>query len=133
MLNPEINWISFHSGYDFGYLLKLLTCAELPADEPAFFDTLRLYFPRFFDVKYLMLIDDNFKGGLQKLAQDLDVERVGPMHQAGSDSLLTAATYFKLRDTAFHGRIDDAKYLGQLYGLGSGGASYIRDIPVTPA
>ena len=62
---------------------------------------------------------DSLKGGLNKLADDLEVERVGPMHQAGSDSLLTAATFFKLRRTHFSGRIDDAKR-GILYGLGAG-------------
>ncbi len=25
VLNDEIKWISFHSGYDFGYLVKLLS------------------------------------------------------------------------------------------------------------
>ena len=30
VLSDEIKWISFHSGYDFGYLLKLLTFAPLP-------------------------------------------------------------------------------------------------------
>jgi CCR4-NOT transcription complex subunit 7/8 len=27
VLNEDIKWISFHSGYDFGYLVKLLTCS----------------------------------------------------------------------------------------------------------
>lgn len=31
VLLPNVTWISFHSGYDFGYLLKLLTCSNLPA------------------------------------------------------------------------------------------------------
>ena len=36
-------------------------------------------------------------GGLNKLAEDLEVERIGPEHQAGSDSLLTQATFYKMR------------------------------------
>ncbi len=35
-------------------------------------------------------------GGLSSLADLLQVERIGPVHQAGSDSLLTAQTYFGL-------------------------------------
>jgi len=59
----------------------------------------------------------NLKGGLNDLAEALEVERIGPQHQAGSDSLLTGATFFKLRQTYFDGCIEDSKYLGVLYGL----------------
>merc|ERR1719162_759608 len=118
VLVPEVKWISFHSGYDFGYLLKLLTCSPLPSEENVFFDLLHTYFPYIYDIKYLMLSCDNLKGGLQKVAEDLDVERIGPMHQAGSDSLLTAATFFKLVEVYFNSNLDDSKYAGLLYGLG---------------
>lgn len=47
----NINWLSFHSGYDFGYLLKLLTDQNLPQEENDFFESLRLYFPTIYDVK----------------------------------------------------------------------------------
>ncbi len=43
---------------------------------------------------------------------------MGPQHQAGSDSLLTAATFFKIRSLFFENQIDDSKYAGVLYGLG---------------
>lgn len=119
VLLDEVKWISFHSGYDFGYLLKLLTNAPLPAEEGAFFELLHTFFPSIYDVKYLMASCDSLKGGLNKLAEDLDVERVGPMHQAGSDSLLTASTFFKMRQVYFDGAIND-KFIGILYGLGAG-------------
>lgn len=51
VLNDDIKWISFHSSYDFGYLLKTLTCADLPMDEAAFLDLLTTYFPAIYDVK----------------------------------------------------------------------------------
>lgn len=66
----------FHStisGYDFGYLLKILTCSPLPAEEGDFFDLLRTYFPCIYDIKYLMKSCKNLKGGLQELANDLQV------------------------------------------------------------
>lgn len=31
VLLPNVTWLSFHSGYDFGYLVKLLTSTPLPA------------------------------------------------------------------------------------------------------
>ena len=141
VLNNEIKWISFHSGYDFGYLLKLLTCEPLPAEESDFFALMQLFFPCIYDIKFLMkswyaaslsfsrcmfctkLIhcrscSRSLRGGLNDLAEDLDVDRYGPQHQAGSDSLLTAATFFKLREMFFENEIDDDKFLGVLYGLG---------------
>ncbi len=48
-------------------------------------------------------------GGLSSLADSLQVERIGPVHQAGSDSLLTAQTYFGLIKKHFP-NFDDKKY-----------------------
>lgn len=31
----------------------------------------------------------------------LQIERIGPQHQAGSDSLLTGAAFFKMREVGF--------------------------------
>jgi hypothetical protein len=62
-----------YSGYDFGYLLKVLTCSPLPAEESEFFDLLRTYFPCIYDIKYLMKSFKNLKGGLQDIADDLQV------------------------------------------------------------
>ncbi|KAI8969651.1 ribonuclease H-like domain-containing protein [Pilobolus umbonatus] len=117
VLLDDVKWISFHSGYDFGYLLKVLTCSVMPADEVEFFELLRTYFPCIYDIKYLMKSCKNLKGGLQDIADDLQVARIGPQHQAGSDSLLTCTTFFKMRQMFFEDKIDDQKYLGYLYGL----------------
>eukprot|EP01132_Coremiostelium_polycephalum_P005081 gene5081-6325_t len=119
VLNDKIKWISFHSGYDFGYLLKVLTCTALPLDESDFFELVRTYFPCIYDIKYLMKSCKNLKGGLSELADDLDIKRIGPQHQAGSDSLLTGTTFFKMRKMFFENQIDDNKYQGILYGLTS--------------
>ena len=44
--------------------------------------------------------------------------RIGPSHQAGSDSLLTASTFFKMLDLYFHEQVDYSEFNGKLYGLG---------------
>lgn len=119
VLNDDIRWITFHSGYDFGYLLKVLTCQPLPPTEPEFFELLHDFFPNIFDMKYLMRYCDNLHGGLNKLAELLDVQRIGPQHQAGSDSLLTSLTFVKLAKKFFSGVEGAAKHMGVLYGLGT--------------
>jgi len=120
VLTDEVKWVSFHSGYDFGYLMKILTCKRLPAEEDDFFSELKLYFPTFYDIKYLMKACEGLKGGLNKLAEDLEVERIGPEHQAGSDSLLTQATFYKMRALFFEGEMDDERHMNILYGLERG-------------
>lgn len=124
ILSDKVKWLSFHSGYDFGYLLKVLTSSSLPQEESEFFELLKLYFPNIYDVKYLMKSCKNLKGGLQEVSEQLAIQRIGPQHQAGSDSLLTGAAFFKMRELFFEDNIDDAKYLGHLYGLG---ASYVQN------
>ncbi|KAK1804090.1 hypothetical protein P4O66_020131 [Electrophorus voltai] len=98
VLCEGVKWLSFHSGYDFGYLIKILSNSKLPEEE----------------------------GGLQEVAEQLELERIGPQHQAGSDSLLTGMAFFKMREMFFEDHIDDAKYCGHLYGLGSG-SSYVQN------
>lgn len=48
--------------------------------------------------QYLMKSCKNLKGGLQEVAEQLELERIGPQHQAGSDSLLTGAAFFKMKE-----------------------------------
>ncbi|KAK9149820.1 hypothetical protein Scep_008577 [Stephania cephalantha] len=116
VLNEDVHWVTFHSGYDFGYLLKLLTCQPLPDAQAGFFDLIKMYFPTVYDIKHLMKFCNSLHGGLNKLAELLDVERVGICHQAGSDSLLTLCTFRKLKESYFGGSTE--KYSGVLYGLG---------------
>lgn len=129
--DPPVRWLSFHSGYDFGYLLKILTDTELPADEDEFFDMMETYFPGVFDVKYLLKqpvlqqagLSD--MSGLNKLGEDLHVERIGPAHQAGSDSLLTCHCFFKLAHEYFSESSKDQSifpHAGVLFGLGQDSA-----------
>ncbi|KAL3844003.1 hypothetical protein ACJIZ3_001406 [Penstemon smallii] len=117
VMNDCVTWVTFHSGYDFGYLLKSLTCRNLPETQAGFFDLLKMYFPVVYDIKHLMKFCNSLHGGLNKLAELLEVERIGICHQAGSDSLLTSFTFKKLKDNFFSSSTE--KYAGVLYGLGS--------------
>ena len=65
----------FCSGYDFGYLLKVLNNTNLPDEEAEFFELLKIFFPRIYDVKYLMKSCKNLKGGLQEVSELLEVRR----------------------------------------------------------
>ncbi|CDW53971.1 ccr4 associated factor [Trichuris trichiura] len=121
VLMDNVLWLSFHSGYDFGYMIKILSGLMLPETESGFFETLKLYFPVVYDVKHLMNATKNLRGGLQEIADILQVERIGPQHQAGSDSLLTGATFFRMKELCFDGNIDPERYAGYLYGLSSSG------------
>ena len=124
VLNDKVKWVSFHSGYDYGYLLKLLTTLDLPDDEKGFFEFLKIYFPTIYDIKYMTSLLDGhrFMGGLQKVADELGCQRIGMEHQAGSDSLLTMAAYFglaKAKFTSSDGKIEDGRYHNELFGYGS--------------
>lgn len=74
-MNKEVKWISFHGSYDFGYLLKLLTCQPLPSSEPQFFELLHDFFPSLYDIKYILQNCPNLDSSisLQKVAELLDV------------------------------------------------------------
>lgn len=133
VLDDRVKWVSFHSGYDYGYLLKLLTTQDLPSDEKTFFELLRTYFPTIYDIKFMTSLLDGhqFMGGLQRLADDLQCQRLGSEHQAGSDSLLTMATYFALTKAKFtttistsedgktKSYVDDTKFANELFGYGT--------------
>ncbi|KAJ0984870.1 hypothetical protein J5N97_003226 [Dioscorea zingiberensis] len=116
VLNDNVRWVTFHSAYDFGYLLKLLTGQKLPLTQDGFFRLIKIYFPVLYDIKHLMKFCNGLHGGLNKLAELLGVHRVGTCHQAGSDSLLTATTFHKLKASNFNGLPE--RYSGVLYGLG---------------
>lgn len=135
----EVKWISFHGGYDFGYLTKLLICTPLPNDEHDFDHKMKLYFPSTYDVKHLMkyairlhnsgilsptdpgsaeiLQKFEHKSGLENIAETLKIKRIGTAHQAGSDSLLTGKVFFQMRDRIFNGDIP-GEHVGKVWGLG---------------
>jgi hypothetical protein len=99
----------------------------------------------------MMTATEGLHGGLSSLAETLQIERIGPMHQAGSDSLLTAQVFFGLTKKHFNGVCDDSRYFplaslfiqyhtnwdcfhdnrfkGELYGVGSNHTKYKNKYP----
>ena len=119
VLNENTHWLTFHSGYDFGYMLKLLTCEKLPNSLNDFIEKIHIFFPNVIDLKYVTnKIGQTYHGSLQAIANGLNVQRIGTMHQAGSDSMITGGVYFKLKEK--HSDFDDEKFNGILYGLNDG-------------
>lgn len=120
VLNETVHWIGFATQYDVGYLLKALTCRPLPDTETEFFELVRLFFPNLYDIKYLPVVKfmAELQGGLSRVAEALDVERVGTSHQAGSDSLLTASTFFRLIERYYPNLDYVRQHSGKIAGLG---------------
>jgi len=137
--DEDIHWISFHGGYDFGYLTKLMICRPLPDDEIEFDMLMKKFFSSIYDVKYLMkqaskqvtmgqltpldpasadiLQKFDQKPSLENLAEIMKVKRQGAAHQAGSDALLTGKVFFQMRERIFNGDIPP-EYVDRVWGLG---------------
>ena len=120
VLNEKITWICFNGSSDFAYLLKYLTNDALPEDEKEFIELKNMYFPNIYDVKYLVNDNEIYKGGLNKLAKELDVERSGEIHQAGSDSQVTSDVFFRLVRNNIISQNDLNEGKNIIYGIGEG-------------
>ena len=133
--NSDVHWLSFHSGYDFGYLIKLLSNDALPMEQSDFFQLVSTFFPKLWDIKFLLrhaqrmrslgrlgtegarIVDAlGSKSGLQDLSDELACQRVGQAHTGGSDAWLTGAVFWSMRNKIFSGNLDD-ELSDQIYGL----------------
>ena len=100
--------------------LKYALNSPLPKSEIEFTSMVTLYFPSHYDIKVLIQGKDALKGGLNKLASVLNINRTGDEHQAGGDSSVTAAVFFSLIQTKTVNPNALRALENVLYGLGEG-------------
>ncbi|XP_047326203.1 probable CCR4-associated factor 1 homolog 2 [Impatiens glandulifera] len=96
--NVFVRLINFHGSSDFGYLIKCLRWEDLPEKYDVFMELVKVFFPDFIDVSHLATKCPVY-GGLETLASLIGLKRVGPAHQAGSDSLLTYRVCMRLKES----------------------------------
>ena len=135
VLDDNVSWLSFHSGYDFGYLVKIMACMQLPSDQEEYTKMVRTWFPRIYDIKFLLRHAQRQNGrgvigtqasniinalgtrsGLQDLADELGCQREGRPHTAGSDAWLTGMVFWQMRQKIFDGNIPE-DLVGMIWGL----------------
>jgi CCR4-NOT transcription complex subunit 7/8 len=132
ILNEEVQWVTFHGAFDFAYLIKVLTNGQLPATLEKFKTVLKLYFPSVADIKVIMKeVQDLKSGALAKLARDLDLKRIGTMHQAGSDAEITLRCFLKLKEDYFKTGISP-KLLNKVFGLNNEYQQQNQPLQVNP-
>ncbi len=117
VLNDNVHWISFQGSYDFAYVLKILTNQPLPDIEEEFFEELNIYFINYYDIRYILRNNEYYTLSLQRIANALDIVRIGTQHQAGSDSMLTGDIFFRLKKIFIGDYLNDKNVL---YGIGEG-------------
>jgi len=132
---PNVYWISFHGGYDFGYLFKAMWNRGLPNDEETYRRLVRKFFPNIYDVKFIInharrlkergtvnsamakaLEGFRIRPGLQDICDELGPTRIGTSHTAGSDAWLTGDLFFEVRKRLFDDRIPD-EFNNQIWGI----------------
>ncbi|KAF2404524.1 ribonuclease H-like protein [Trichodelitschia bisporula] len=130
ILDDDVHWISFHAGYDIGYLLKLVRPQMMPPNEEEFQQLVRIFFPNLWDVKFILrqaqrlnatgslsaqgaAIMNNVgnKAGLHDMAEELGCQRIGVTNGTASDAHMSGSVFFQMR-----GRVFDGQFPGELNG-----------------
>jgi CCR4-NOT transcription complex subunit 7/8 len=133
VLTDDVRWVSFHTGYEYAFLLSkhkillniykkfiksilkigILMCKSLPTDESEFFELLHLFFPAVYDTRLLARAAEeqpSIRPG--KFVEEVEQGRL--YRQGGSDSLKTAAEFFRIRQFFLENSTDDSKFIGLL-------------------
>lgn len=112
----HVQFVTFQGAYDFAYFLSTLNSGKLPETRGEFASEVVKVFGEVYDLKVMAGFCEGLGEhlGLSKLAQLLKIARVGRAHHAGSDSLMTALVFIKLKQV-----YEDSKFAkGMLYGIG---------------
>ncbi|VVA90193.1 unnamed protein product [Arabis nemorensis] len=112
----HVEFVTFQGAYDFAYFLSILNNGKLPETRGEFALEVVKVFGEVYDLKVMAGFCEGLGEhlGLSKLAQLLNIARVGRAHHAGSDSLMTALVFIKLKQV-----YEDSKFAkGMLYGIG---------------
>ncbi|XP_068466607.1 probable CCR4-associated factor 1 homolog 11 [Phaseolus vulgaris] len=125
LCNNNIQWIAFHSAYDFGYMVKILSQRLfymqpfLPPNLCDFLQLVKFFFGyKVYDVKHLIRFCPNLHGGLDKVSESLGLDNsCRRSHLASSDSLVTLHVFNKIKTLYFHSEFDLPKHACVLYGL----------------
>jgi len=121
----NIHWIAFHSTYDFGYMVKVLSQhflymqPFLPPNLCDFLQLVKFFFGyRVYDIKHLITFCPKLFGGLDRVSQSLNLDNSArKSHHTGSDSLVTLHVFNKIKSIYFHSEFDLGKHEGVIYGL----------------
>lgn len=72
IVNEDVTWVTFHSCFDFGYLIKSIVTEKLPKTEEEFFEKHNVLFPCSYDIKWMMKSPNvqaaKLRGGLQDVS-----------------------------------------------------------------
>ena len=113
--NQRLTWVTFHGGYDFAYLIKVITKKNLPDNSNKFVVLCKQYFPYWFDVKVMLKAFGNLRFiSLKKLANHFNIRNEEGFHQAGFDSFITGRVFLKMIQDVFKGNGEEL-YLNKIY------------------
>jgi CCR4-NOT transcription complex subunit 7/8 len=103
VLDEDVTWITCHSAYSIAYLLKLVTGRPIPSTLDAFYDTVRIWLPNLWDLRYAVTKFKNtsagrWVGGLEGMAKELGTSRDAGTkpHIAAHDALLVSSVFHAL-------------------------------------